>query len=510
VERSLANFIRALRMADVRVSTAETLDAFRTAEVVGWRDRTLLKDALALVLPKTHDEKEAYDACFEQFFRVEDFRTHADAAADPDGAAQDDGSATNDADGDAQGDASDAGGGGESAGQGGERRGPPAGGSPGAPGSGQDGDERSELEALVHPGELADAGSALGRMLMEGDRSALAMEIARAAREAGVEEIRVFTQKGLYTRRIMDGMGLGDLQEEISRLHRSAELPDRRLALELERRRDGLREQIRDYVERQFLLHADATGARLREELLRTVKLSNVEQRNMRHLRSIVQKMAKRLVAAHARRRRITRRGQLHVPRTIRQNLRHDGNLIDLSWKSKKIERPKVFAICDVSGSVSYYARFMLMFLYSLEEVLPKVRAFAFSSDLAEVTDLFQREDIDEAIAHTLHDYAGGSTDYGQAFSDFLRLAGDDLDHRSTVIILGDARNNYGEARTELLRRIYDRSRRVLWLNPEPELAWGGGDSEMNRYRAHVHQVAVCNSLQHLERVVSDLLRSAN
>ena len=504
MERSLANFIRALRMADVRVSTAETLDAFRTAEVVGWRDRQLLKDALGLVLPKTHDEKEAYEACFEQFFRVEDFRTDPADAPPPESA--------DDAEGEPEGDgpAGEGEGGGGGADERSQANRTPSGGAEGSPTGEAEGDDRAELEEIVHPGEVAEARSALGRLLMEGDRSALAQEVGRAAREAKVEEIRVFTQKGLYTRRILEGMGLSELQQEIGDAHRSDELPDRRLGLELERRRDALREQIRDYVERQFLLHADATGEKLREELLRRVKLSNVEQRNMRHLRRIVQKMAKRLVAAHSRRRKITRRGQLHVPRTIRQNLRHDGNLIDLAWKSKKIDRPKVFAICDVSGSVANYARFMLMFLYSLEEVLPKVRAFAFSSDLAEVTDLFRSSTIDDAIAATLHDYSGGSTDYGQAFADFLRLAGDDLDHRSTVIVLGDARNNYGDARTELLRKIHDRSRRVLWLNPEPELAWGGGDSEMLRYRAHVHQVAVCNSLQHLERVVSDLLRAVS
>jgi len=134
--------------------------------------------------------------------------------------------------------------------------------------------------------------------------------------------------------------------------------------------------------------------------------------------------MAKRLIAAHSRRRKKMRRGQLHVSRTLRKNLRYDGELIDLAWKARKIDRSKVFAICDVSGSVATYARFMLMFLYSLEAVLPRVRAFAFSSDLGEVTENFQRMAIDDAIATTLADFSGGSTDYGQAFDDFLRVAG--------------------------------------------------------------------------------------
>ena len=498
MERTLANFIRALRMAEVRISTSETLDAFRTAEIIGWRDRETLKYALAAVLPKTRAETEAFDACFDRFFRFDQFDSRDRDAPQDDAFDDETTSDEESASGDGQG-----GGGGEGGKR--EQRDDAAG---GAPGDSTDGDDTDELEALVQPGAMSAPESKLGQLLMNGDRTDLAMEISRAAVDANIQEIKVFTQKGLYTRRIMEGMGLSELQAEMGDLGRSDQLPDRRLGNELRRRRDGLREQIRDYVERQFLLHADAEGRQLREEMLRRVKLNNVEQRNFHHLRRLVQKMAKKLVAAHSRKRRVTKRGALDVPRMIRKNLRYDGNMIELAWKSTKIDKPKVFAICDVSGSVANYARFMLMFLYSLEEVLPNVRAFAFSSDLGEVTDLFARNELEDAIAKTLRDYSGGSTDYGQALADFERIALDQVDQRSTVIILGDARNNHGEPRTDLLRALYDRSRRVIWLNPEPELAWGSGDSEMRRYQAHCHQVNVCNSLTHLERVVSDVLRA--
>ena len=502
MERTLANFVRALRASEVRVSTSETLDAFRTAELVGWRDRAALKAALALTLPKTRDEKEAFDACFDTFFRFEAFDD-----APPTGDA-DDASSGDEAPSDPQqGDGAGGGGGGDpqQRGAGGESPARPFEGNP-EPHS--EAEDAADLEELLHPGEMTEARSALGRMLMQADRTETAMRISAAAGEAGVEDIRFFTQKGVYTRRILDALGNGELQEEIIELGRGEDIRERRLGQALRRRREALREQIRDHVERQFLLHADVHGDRLREEILRKAKLSFVDPRSFRHLQRLVRKMAKKLVAAYSRKRRITRRGALHVPRTLRKNLRHDGDLVDLQWKSTKIEKPRVFAICDFSGSVANYARFMLMFLYSLEEVLPNVRAFAFSSDLGEVTDLFERNDLEEALARTLSQYGGGSTDYGQAFEDFERLAGADLDSRATVIILGDARNNYGTPRTDLLRKFRDRSRRVIWLNPEPERAWDSGDSEMQRYRAHVHQAEVCNSLIHLERVVSKLLRT--
>ena len=489
MDRALTHFIAALRNADVRVSPAETLDALSAVELVGYRDRALLKDALAVMLPKTVDEKETFDATFDQFFAFEDV-----AGALPEGQAQDEADADQ---------AGNGGGGGQGDGAG------------NGVGGGRGTGRKNKHHALVEgeqedlgPGEMATPNSALGQLLMQDGRVELSVQMADAARAVHLEEIQVFTQKGLYTRRIMEEMGLAELHREIAGLKRSGFIPNRRLAQALQKRRDWLREQVRDYVERQFLLHADASGRRLREELLRKVKLSNVEHRNFRLIQEVVYKMAKKLVALHSRRKKVFRRGQLNITRTLRNNMAYDGAIFNLHWKSIKVDRPKVFAICDVSGSVANYARFMLMFLYSLEEVMPKVRSFAFSSDLAEVTELFERSNIEDAIAKTLRDYSGGSTDYGQALEDFKRLCMDDVDNRTTIIILGDGRNNYGEARAEILKELYDRAKRVLWLNPEPCATWTVGDAEMRKYSAYVHQAEECNSLMHLERVVGNLLRT--
>jgi uncharacterized protein with von Willebrand factor type A (vWA) domain len=500
MDRTLTNFIRSLRMAEVRVSPAETLDAMHTVELVGYRDKQMLKHSLALVLPKTADEKETFNTCFDEFFSFEDVSGERAEGESSEGQGED---------------ADDqAGEGGEGGGSGGERQ-------PGQPASGNRKKKskrkkpnnnllEEEEEEDLGPGEMTEPSSDLAQLLMANSKVDLTVAMAKAGEAINVREIQIFTQKGLYTRRIMDEMGLADLNQEISNLRGSGEIPARRLGQELKRRRDWLREQVRDYVERQFLLNADVSGKKLREELLRTVKLSNVEHRNFRLIQEIVFKMAKKLIALHSRRKKVYKRGLLNVPRTLRHNMSYDGNIFDLHWKSVKIDRPKVFAICDVSGSVASYARFMLMFLYSLDEVMPKVRSFAFSSDLAEVTELFNRNKIEDAIAKVLRDYSGGSTDYGQALVDFKKLCMDDVDNRTTIIILGDARNNYGETHAEILKEMYDKSKRVIWLNPESRNSWNTGDSEMRKYGAYSHQVEECNSLMHLERVVGNLLRQVN
>jgi len=499
VERTLANFIRALRNSEVRVSTAETLDAFNAVELVGYRDRRALKQALALVLPKTADEKETFEVCFDQFFSFSD--VSAERAANDDG--------LDDEGGEHAGGESEGGGGGDAENQANAQRTPGQGKkkknkqkSPTADLSSDDDEED------LGQGEMTEPTSALGQLLMGNSKVELSMAMAAAGEAANLRDIEVFTQKGLYTRKIMEEMGLGGLNREISDLRKSTPIPERRLGQELKRRRDWLREQIRDYVEKQFLLHADASGKRLREELLRKVKLSNVEHRSFRLIQEIVFRMAKKLASMHSRRKKVFKKGQINIPRTLRHNMAYDGAIFDLRWKSVKVDRPKVFAICDVSGSVANYARFMLMFLYSLEEVMPKVRSFAFSSDLAEVTELFERNDIESAISKTLRDYSGGSTDYGQAFQDFRKLCLDDVDQRTTIIILGDARNNYGDPRTDILKEMYDRCKRLIFLNPEPRNSWGAGDSEMRKYTAYTHQVEECNSLMHLERIVGNLLNT--
>lgn len=493
MDSTLVDFVKALRTADVKVSPAETLDAMECMDIVGYSDREMLKNSLALVLAKNVDEKEAFDTTFDRFFTFDKFQSslNDDSAESADGSTRDDQGEFNPGEG--EGDSQQ------------------ANGTPGGGGGGGGSEAADESADADETGQSdLEPTSRLGQMIMSGDRTELTIGIAEAGRAVGVSEIVVFTQKGLYTRKIMDEMGLKELQQEISDLQGHGGDPQRKLAGSLKQGREQLRERVRDYVEKQFFLHADEHGKQLREELLKKVKLSSIEKRNFKDVQEVVYKMAKKLISIHSRRRKTYRRGQLDVRRTLRHNMHYDGAMFDIKWKATKVDRPKVMCICDVSGSVSNYSRFLLMFLYSLAEVLPKVRSFAFSSDLGEVTDLFERSNLEDAMAKVMRDYGNGSTDYGQMLEDFKRNCMDDVNNKTTIIILGDARNNYGDPRAEILREMYDKAKRVIWLNPEPKSSWTVGDAEMKKYAPCCHQTEVCNSLVHLERVVSNLLRAAS
>lgn len=467
----LGDFIRALRSADVRVSTSEAIDAGRVVGVVGLDDRLTLRDALSQVLAKSEDEKQAFRETFDRFFAFDQFnqrRPDNDRGEEDAGEEADEPGESREGEGE------------------GEEGGPPSGGSGGADG------ERYDLVA----------------MLERGDQAQMQMALAEAARQERLNEIRLFTQRGMYTRRIMEAMGLYALEDEVMARERAGNATGAERLREL---REELRLQVRDYVEKQLEIFTANSGRLLREEVLAQMRLSNIDYSDMKFMRELVRKMAKRLIAMHSRRRKVERRGVLDMRRTIRANVEFDGLFFHTIWKTKKVDRPKVMAICDVSGSVAQVSGFLLMFLYSLQEVIPRVRSFAFSAELGETTELFKREkNLEEAIRETLHRHGGGSTDYGFAFADFERLAMDDIDHRTTVIILGDARSNYSNPRGDILKKVHARARRVIWLNPEPKGLWNSGDSEMKRLAPYCDKAITCASLKDLERVVSELLRHAS
>ena len=219
--------------------------------------------------------------------------------------------------------------------------------------------------------------------------------------------------------------------------------------------------------------------------------------------------MAKKLANMHSRRKKNFRRGKLDIRKTIQDNWVNQGVLFNLRWSYKKIDKPKIIVVCDVSGSVGAYARFMLMFLFSLTEVVSKIRAFVFSSNLGEITEDFKTNTLENAIEGALSKYGGGSTDYSSALSDLVSICIDEIDKKTTVVILGDARNNFGPDKAELLKLVKDRAKQVYWLNPEGTYRWNTGDSVMNTYSAYCTKVFECGTLTQLERVIGTLLKTA-
>jgi uncharacterized protein with von Willebrand factor type A (vWA) domain len=164
--------------------------------------------------------------------------------------------------------------------------------------------------------------------------------------------------------------------------------------------------------------------------------------------------------------------------------------------------------VCDVSNSVAAIARFLLLFLHGLTEVLPQVRAFAFSNRCGEVTDQFRAHGVERAVEEAMFRWGKGATDYGRALVDFRELVQQDLNHRSTLIFLGDARGNYFDPRLDVFRSLTTRVKQTYWLNPETRDRWDDGDSDMRRYAPHCLRVDVCRGLKDIERFADRLLNA--
>src|SRR6185312_702416 len=444
MQHTLEQFLRALRAADVRVSPAEAIDAARTAAAVGYTDRELFKDALCATLAKSRDEVARFDTTFETFFSR------------------------------------------------GELTLPPP------PEAGESGD-----------GALGVAESPLAQMLLHGDAAAVAQAMEAAAERAGVAEIRLSTQRSRLTRRLLDEMGLAEIEQVIANARK---LPEGQgLAERLDAARRALAAQAQRYVERQHELYASGSGKALREEMLAKKALNadgGIDPVDLAMMQALVKRMAKRLADRYSRRRHTANRGHLDVRKTLRKSMAHGGVPFEIEWKVKKVDKPSIVAICDVSKSVAAAAQFLLTFLYSLNEVVDRLDAFAFSGRLIPVNAILDENGVEGAILKVLQTIGFQQTDYGKALEDFVENHIDRVDRHTTVIFLGDGRSNFADPRLDLMHLIHDRSRSVIWLNPEPESYWNQGDSVMHRYERFCHVAKHCNTLGQLERIVEDVLRT--
>ena len=447
MEVTFVRFAAALRNADVRVSPAETLDAFNVVQRVGIGDPALLKDALALTLAKSRNEKERFDDTFERFFFQLAFREPAKRSFL------------------------------------------------------RNVDRAAVLAAL--DGISADLEGAVANVL-EDDLDQLALRVQEAATEAGIHGIASLRDKSRYEQRIANVLALDELDAYLAGGGGSGSETQALLRY----LRHYFRQQIRAYVDAQYRLHVDASGKRV---LLEAALKSNLDQLPLAYQEEVhqaVEELARKLASEHRRRRKRATRGSLDIKRTLRRNIAYDGAVFDLQWRQHKRERATVFVLCDVSSSVARVARFLLLFLYELADVLPNVRAFAFSSRLGEITDVMRDNASATAIEEALFTWGKGNTDYARAFFDFRELCGADLKPRSTLIVLGDARSNYYDPRPEVFEELSRRVKRTYWLNPESRDQWSAGDSEMRRYAPHCFRVETCNKLRHIERFADQLLQA--
>ena len=258
-----------------------------------------------------------------------------------------------------------------------------------------------------------------------------------------------------------------------------------------------------------------AVARTLRTPLIDDIDLMHATRDELERIERTIASLARKLATRLAHRRRQGRKGRLDVRRTIRRSLAHGGVLLEPRFKPPRQSKPELVLLCDVSGSMATFARFTMQLTFAVGSQFSKVRSFAFIDGLDEVTDYFgPGADFHDAMIRMGREarlvWRDGHSDYGNSFEQFMERYADAVSARSTVIITGDARNNYRDPRVGLLAEIAAEARSLFWLNPEARRYWDTGDSVMSMYEPSVDGLYEVRTIRQLERFIERVaMRSA-
>ena len=473
----LNGFIVQLRSAGLPVSLTENLDAMEAVKHVPIEDRQTFKYALAATLVKHHNHWKAFETVFEVYFslRGDEF------------AIGDDGHELAEIDDDQMGDQE---GSGDQQGGGGDN---------------------------LSPEELAEM---LYQSLMRGDQQMM-RGVARQAvkRYAGMEPGRpVGGTYYLYrTLRNLDLDGvlerlLEQEQNEDGEVEELSDFEQRLQRDEYQSRIDDLQQEIEAEIRRRLVADrgVEAMAKTLRKPLPEDVDFMHASREEMASLRKAIHPLTRKLAARLQRKRRHGRKGPLDFRRTVRASLSYGGVPAEPKFRNPKPHKPEIFVIADISGSVAAFARFTLHLVYAISGQFSKVRSFVFIDGLDEVTTFFEGvEDINEAVhrVNTEADvvWVDGHSDYGHALQVFWENYGKDIGPRTSIMILGDARNNYHASESWIIKAMNDKAKAVHWLNPEPNSYWDTGDSIVGEYAQYCDGTFEVRNLRQLEGFVDNL-----
>ncbi len=476
----LSGFVAELRAAGLPVSLTEHLDAATAVHHVPLEDREALKYALGATLVKSSSHWRAFETAFEIYFSPRGAATGAGAG------------------GSGPGDATE----GEVGAEG--QPAPPGAGPLSGAGGSAEGLSAEELAQLLY------------RALRSGDRGLGGLAARHAVdRYAGIEPGRPVGGT-YYLYRTLRHLDLDALLERLLADERAAgeltDLEDRLVADEYRARIDALRQAVEAEIRRRLVLDrgAEALARSVRKPLPEDVDVMHATRDELAALHRALRPLSRKLAVRLGRKRRHRRRGPLDFRATVRHSLSTGGVPVEPRFRHPRPAKPEIFVVADISGSVASFARFTLHLVYAISTQFSKVRSFVFVDGIDEVTQLFeQAEDPGEAVYRITTEadvvWVDGHSDYGHALTEFDRRWGDEVTSRATVLLLGDARNNYHASGAWVLDGLQRQARHVYWLNPEPRQYWGSGDSIVDEYAVHCDAVVECRTLRQLEGFVATL-----
>lgn len=446
-------FVHALRGAGLPVSLVEGLDAVRALQLIDLADREVLRGAYAATLVKRPAHRPQFDQLFDLWF-------------------------------------------------------------PAALGAGINGRDRTDEEALMHRGpaaldpEVQELRRELSDLLLTSDEAAMQqfarLAVSRLGRTPGG---RSWFSSGVLRALSADTLMAGLLRAVLT-----------------EQERDGLEEQaarqtFRSRIDRFEAMVASEVRRRIAEDTgtertarittrppLDRLDFNSAGRQEIKALRREVYPLARRLAARLTAKQRAGRRGRLDFRRTVRSSLSTGGVPLVTHHRPRRPHKPELVILCDASDSVQSFAQFTLLLTFALREQFTKVRAFAFIDNTDEITRFFTPgADVADAMTRLAKEadlvWITGRSNYGHAFQVFDEKYADAITSKTSLLILGDARSNYGDLALPIVRRMAGQARHSFWLNPERRRDWDTGDSAASEYGA-VIEMHECRNLAQLAKFV--------
>ena len=459
----LVEFVEALRGRGISVGPSETVDAGRVMSVLGLQSREQLREGIACAVLRRPDHRETYDAMFDLWFPA---ALGAKTVIDDDDETDDE--------------------------------------PEGLPPEDVDAMRQALLDLLEDNEDLANLDERLQRMIAQIVEAHGRYNSSRGPSYSSYQALKAMNLDDLEGRLLAGLLApYGDeptpTQEQIAKAMAAQRINQLRRMVEAETKRRTAEQLGRDHVQMYGV-----------PQLAENVEFLRASGEQLRQMQRVVKPLARTLATRLAARRRRSRRGEIDLRKTLRKSMSTGGVPIDVVLKKPHPARPELVVLCDVSGSVAGFSHFTLMLVHALRQQFSRVRVFAFIDTTDEVTELFG-PDADLAVAvQRITREAGvytrdGHSDYGHAFASFMNSWPNVLSPRSSLLVLGDGRNNYRNPELELLAHMVNSSRHAHWLNPEPKHLWGSGDSAVPRYQ-DVITMRECRSAKQLASVIDALL----
>jgi len=464
MQARVIEFANILRRNGIRVSLSENMDAFRALELIGIADPQMFRNALRATLIKRTGDVKSFDELFDYFFL----------------------------------------------------------------GIGQalDAIDRKIMEELgLSPEQFQEMLDQIQKLLkqMEGDLSDLTKallnnnraELERQLREAMQLEMQnggnSETMRHTPYTRMMMRLGLDRVQSEIERFRGMLQMLGengedlQNVMRYLDERMRDLNRLLREIIQQEQRKQGAEPRDSSQRSALADKSFSFYTEDDIRRMNDAVARLAQRLKNRLSVRRKHAARGRFDIKDTLRKNMQYGGVPFHIQLDRRKKTKPQVMVLCDISDSVLNASRFMLQFVYSVQDLYAKVRSFVFVAEIGEVTKLFEEHDIQTAVETALKGDVidvYSHSNFGRAFEQFHRSVFASITSKTTVLIIGDGRNNYNRPNDWVLREVKQKAKQLIWLNPESRMTWGIGDSEMPRYAPHCHIAEECRSINQLYKIV--------